>query len=73
MGASVDNTVVYGPSGALSETRFPDEAVRHKLLDLIGDLALLPQWPLRAHIRVERGGHALHHALMAAVVEVFPP
>lgn len=66
-GASVENTVLYGPDGPLGETRFPDEAVRHKLLDLVGDLAFSPVWPLRAHIRVERGSHALHHALMEAL------
>ncbi len=46
--------------------RFPDEFVRHKLLDLVGDLALLG-CALEARIQVARGGHALHHALVAAL------
>jgi len=37
--------------------RFPDEIVRHKLLDLLGDLALLGM-PLQAHVRARRSGHA---------------
>jgi len=46
--------------------RFRDEFVRHKVLDLVGDLALL-EYPLRAHIVVQQGGHALH---VAAVHEL---
>src|SRR2546426_8595255 len=42
--------------------RFPDEFVRHKLLDLIGDLALLGH-PLRGHVVGFKGGHRLHAAL----------
>jgi len=60
----VDERGVVNPEGL----RFPDELVRHKVLDLFGDLALLG-WRLRAQIRVERGGHRLHHALVAAVAE----
>jgi UDP-3-O-[3-hydroxymyristoyl] N-acetylglucosamine deacetylase len=46
--------------------RFRDEFVRHKVLDLVGDLALL-EYPLRAHVVVQQGGHALH---VAAVHEL---
>ena len=46
--------------------RFRDEFVRHKVLDLVGDLALL-EYPLRAHVVVHQGGHALH---VAAVHEL---
>ncbi len=48
--------------------RCEDEFVRHKVLDLIGDLALLGT-PIQAHIKVERGGHALHQALVAELAE----
>ncbi len=48
--------------------RFPDELVRHKILDLFGDLALLGV-RLRARVQVERGGHRLHQALVAALRE----
>jgi UDP-3-O-[3-hydroxymyristoyl] N-acetylglucosamine deacetylase len=67
-GASLANTVVLGPGGVLNPggLRWPDEFVRHKVLDLLGDLALIGH-PIRAHVRVERGGHSLHHALLAAL------
>ena len=67
-GASLDNVVVIDGDRILNESgvRWPDEFVRHKVLDLIGDLALLGA-PLRAHLRVVRGGHASHHAWMRAL------
>jgi len=67
-GASLDNVVVIDGDRILNESgaRWPDEFVRHKVLDLIGDLALLGA-PLRAHLRVVRGGHAAHHAWMRAL------
>jgi UDP-3-O-[3-hydroxymyristoyl] N-acetylglucosamine deacetylase len=40
LGASLDNTVVFSEDGPMTPLRFPDEPVRHKMLDLIGDLAL---------------------------------
>jgi UDP-3-O-[3-hydroxymyristoyl] N-acetylglucosamine deacetylase len=46
--------------------RFPNEPARHKLLDLIGDLALLGR-PLRAHVTATRAGHALTHELVRAI------
>lgn len=58
-GGSLENAVVVGPEGPLTPLRFPDELVRHKALDLVGDLALLGvDW--RGHVRAERAGHALH-------------
>ena len=39
--------------------RFPDEFVRHKILDLIGDLSLMKS-PLAGHFKAHRGGHGLH-------------
>lgn len=50
-------------AGAL---RFPDEPVRHKLLDLVGDMALLGA-PLAAHVHATRSGHALAHEFCHAV------
>jgi UDP-3-O-acyl-N-acetylglucosamine deacetylase len=49
------------------ELRFPNEPARHKLLDLIGDLALLGR-PLRAHVTATRSGHALTHELVRAIL-----
>ena len=47
--------------------RFQDEFIRHKVLDLIGDLALLGS-PVFGHVIADRSGHALHHGLMQAIV-----
>jgi UDP-3-O-[3-hydroxymyristoyl] N-acetylglucosamine deacetylase len=60
LGASVENTIVLDESGVVNgPLRFPDEFVRHKLLDLAGDLALLGR-PLRARVTAEKAGHRLH-------------
>ena len=65
-GACLDNTVVLDATRVLNRDglRFPDEFVRHKVLDLLGDLALLGV-RVEGHVRVERGGHALHQKLVA--------
>lgn len=60
-GGSLENAVVLGPDGPLAPLRFADELVRHKALDLVGDLALLgASW--RGHVIALRSGHALHGA-----------
>jgi UDP-3-O-[3-hydroxymyristoyl] N-acetylglucosamine deacetylase len=67
-GGSLDNAVVVGKHGPINGLRYRDEFVRHKVLDLCGDLALLGM-PLVGHVSVERGGHALHQQLVAAILE----
>ncbi|MFQ5415432.1 MAG: UDP-3-O-acyl-N-acetylglucosamine deacetylase [Myxococcota bacterium] len=69
-GGSLENTVVLNGKGVVNEDglRWPDEFVRHKVLDLFGDLALLGL-QIRGHVRVERGGHSLHQRLVAAIVD----
>lgn len=62
LGGSLENAVVIGESGVLNKLRFPDECVRHKVLDALGDLALLTH-PIVGHIEACRAGHALHTAL----------
>lgn len=47
--------------------RFPNEPVRHKVLDLIGDLALIGR-PMLGHVIAERAGHAMHVALVSKIV-----
>ncbi len=67
-GGSLENAVVVGDRGVLNDSlRFPDEFVRHKVLDLIGDLAMLGV-PLRAHVIARKGGHRLHAALVGAIL-----
>jgi UDP-3-O-[3-hydroxymyristoyl] N-acetylglucosamine deacetylase len=68
LGGSLDNAIVIGDTGVLnSSLRFEDEFVRHKILDLVGDLALVG-YPIVAHAVVHRGGHALHTAMAAALL-----
>jgi UDP-3-O-[3-hydroxymyristoyl] N-acetylglucosamine deacetylase len=68
-GGSLENAVVLTRDGVLNPEglRFPDEFCRHKILDLIGDLALLGH-PLIAHVVAERTGHAMHIALVARLL-----
>ena len=61
LGGTLDNAVVLDEEKVISgPLRFRDEFVRHKALDLIGDLALFGH-PLIGHFRAERAGHRLHH------------
>ena len=60
LGGSLENAVVIGETGVLNnKLRFEDEFVRHKILDAIGDLALLG-CPLIGRLEARRAGHALH-------------
>jgi UDP-3-O-[3-hydroxymyristoyl] N-acetylglucosamine deacetylase len=70
LGGSLDNAIVLTPDGMLNETplRFQDEFVRHKILDIIGDFALLGM-PVRGKIRAYKSGHAVHAALMSKLLK----
>ncbi|HEV8268582.1 MAG TPA: UDP-3-O-acyl-N-acetylglucosamine deacetylase [Thermoanaerobaculia bacterium] len=62
-GASAHNCIVVGHDRIENgELRFPDEFVRHKVLDLLGDLALVGR-PILGHVIAHRAGHSLHAAL----------
>ena len=64
LGGSLDNAVVVGRDRVLNGAlRFPDEFVRHKILDVIGDLALLGR-PVLGHVVARNAGHALNHRLV---------
>jgi UDP-3-O-[3-hydroxymyristoyl] N-acetylglucosamine deacetylase len=68
-GGSLDNAVVIGEDGILnSSLRFPDEFVRHKMLDLTGDLSLIG-YPLRGHVVAYRAGHDLHSRLAQRILD----
>jgi UDP-3-O-acyl N-acetylglucosamine deacetylase len=59
-GGNIDLAVVLDEKGRpINEQRFTDEMVRHKILDLLGDLTLLGQ-PINCHILASRSGHASH-------------
>ena len=68
-GGNLENTIVLDDDKPLNPEglRWPDEFVRHKVLDLYGDLALLGL-PIEGHIHVERGGHTLHQKLVSAIL-----
>lgn len=63
-GATHENTLVIGAAGPVNTTlRFPDEPVRHKILDLVGDLYILGM-PLKGHVVAIRSGHGLNRELV---------
>jgi UDP-3-O-[3-hydroxymyristoyl] N-acetylglucosamine deacetylase len=69
LGGSLDNAIVLGETGVLNNAlRFEDEFVRHKILDVIGDLSLVG-YPVIGHLVAHRGGHALHTAFAAKILE----
>ena len=76
LGANLENAIVFNDEGPLRPLRFPDEPVRHKALDALGDLFLLGR-PIEGKLTVTRGSHRLHHSFMnlllaAGTLEVAP-
>lgn len=69
-GGSLQNAIVLDESGILNPEglRWPDEFVRHKALDALGDLALLGA-PLMGHIRLHKAGHDILHQLVTRIRE----
>jgi len=60
--------LVFGSEGPVqNEVRWPDECVRHKIVDLIGDLALAGR-PLQARVYARRSGHSLNHELVRSIL-----
>ena len=67
-GASTENAIVLTPEGLMNPPlRYTDEFVRHKVLDLIGDLALVGKQIL-GNIVADRAGHAMHTALVSRLL-----
>ncbi|HEX8890176.1 MAG TPA: UDP-3-O-acyl-N-acetylglucosamine deacetylase [Pyrinomonadaceae bacterium] len=68
-GGSLDNAIVLTSDGMLNKTslRFANEFVRHKILDIIGDLALLGM-PIKGRVTAHKSGHILHAALMTKLL-----
>jgi len=70
LGGSLDNAVVIDDETILNPEglRFPDEFVRHKILDCFGDFSLLGI-PILGHVTVEKSGHAFNHAFLKKFFE----
>jgi UDP-3-O-[3-hydroxymyristoyl] N-acetylglucosamine deacetylase len=68
LGGSLENAVVIGETGVLNnKLRFEDEFARHKVLDAVGDLALLGH-PILGRLEATKAGHALHAAVARKLV-----
>lgn len=68
-GASLKNVIVLEEDGSITgEQRFEDECVRHKIVDVLGDLSLVGR-PLQAHVSAYRSGHALNAELARRLAE----
>ncbi len=68
-GAGSENAIILGKTGPENgPLRFDDEYVRHKVLDLIGDLALAGR-RIEGHVVAERAGHAMHTALVSRLLK----
>jgi len=69
LGGSLDNAIVLGETGVLNNAlRFEDEFVRHKILDAVGDLALVG-YPVIGHLVAHRAGHALHTEFASKILD----
>ena len=67
IGGTLENVIVYNDEKWLNSLRFPDELVRHKILDVIGDLRLLGI--IRGHVIAVASGHALNTKLAKKIAE----
>jgi UDP-3-O-[3-hydroxymyristoyl] N-acetylglucosamine deacetylase len=68
-GGSLENAVVLDNSGIVNNhLRFPNEFVRHKLLDLLGDISLVG-YPIIGHLYAQKAGHAIHTALADKIAQ----
>jgi len=70
LGGSLDNAVIYDDTGVLTPLRFPDELVRHKVLDCIGDFSL--GGAFNGHVMAVKSGHALNTALVKKIWQSCP-
>ena len=67
LGGSIENVIVYNDDGWLNPLHFDDELVRHKIVDIIGDLRLAGL--IRGHIIAAASGHALNTALAKKILD----
>ena len=71
-GGSLDNALVFAPDGPLTPLRWPNEVVRHKVLDLVGDFGLLGARPQCEVVSI-KSGHRLHARAVRALRSTFAP
>lgn len=69
LGGTLETVIVYNDERWLNELRYPDELVRHKILDVIGDLRLAG--PVRGHIIAVKSAHALNTALAKQIYAAY--
>ena len=69
LGGTIDNVIVYNDAGWLNKLNYPDELVRHKILDVIGDMRLAGI--LNCHIVAAASGHALNTQLAKKIYSDF--
>ncbi|MBR2142421.1 UDP-3-O-acyl-N-acetylglucosamine deacetylase [Anaerovibrio sp.] len=69
LGGTLENVIVYNDDGWMNELRYPDELVRHKILDIVGDLRLTGF--IRGHIIAVKSGHALNTTMAKLLAEEF--
>ena len=66
LGGNLENALVYDDTRCLSVPRFPDELVRHKILDVLGDLSLLGPW--KGHVIAVKTGHSYNSQLAKQII-----
>jgi UDP-3-O-[3-hydroxymyristoyl] N-acetylglucosamine deacetylase len=66
LGGSLETAIVFAPDGPMQPLRWNNEVVRHKVLDLIGDFALLGAWP-QCDVIAIKSGHELHASATRAL------
>lgn len=69
LGGTIENVIVYNDEGWLNELNYPDELVRHKILDVIGDMRLAGI--VNCHIVAAASGHALNTRLAKKIYADF--
>ncbi len=70
-GGNKDNVLIFTNTSTYNQRRFDKEALYHKLLDMIGDLAIIGR-PIKGHLLGSRGGHALDIAFGKKVIQRYP-
>ncbi|MFC2166502.1 UDP-3-O-acyl-N-acetylglucosamine deacetylase [Acidobacteriota bacterium] len=69
LGGSLENAIILDEHGIINgPLRFPDEFVRHKVLDFLGDLSLLG-YSITGHFKAYKSGHFLHHKLVVFLLD----